>query len=110
MKMYKINIFACLKDKESLIRPLRIFSRTLDLPFVPQVGMSFDQGTSTEIWEPVYFHGEGKLPVVERVFWCLDDEMFVVRLSDIEEGFSSSFWWEPKAESELRYFDHYIEQ
>ena len=106
-EMYKVDLFTCLK-KDSII--IEIFRKVLDLPFIPTIGMSFHQGINCEIWEPVYFRGEGKLPVIKRVFWSLDDEMFIVRLSDIVEELNSNFWLKCGEPSKLRYFSHYLEE
>ena len=107
--MYKIIMFTSLVDENGDLET--IFEKLLDLPFVPQVGMSFNQGTSTGIWEPVFSRGAGNLPVVERVFWDLDNEMFVVRLSNIPQPLSSSFWTSTDKSKDQRvgYFLPYIE-
>jgi len=60
----------------------------LQLPFVPTIGMSFKQGTSTWLWET----SKGELmPTVEAVTYDLDEEMFVCLLT-VNQPLKASFW------------------
>ena len=84
------------------------YVKGLELPFVPTVGMRFEQGVSTPIWET----SERKYltPAVEEVVYDLD-EATLVCLFTIESTLASSFWTTLKTSSissqrELDYFKH----
>ncbi len=64
------------------------YVRQLELPFVPCVGMKFEQGTSCRLWE---VDGDELNPSIEEVVYDLDEEEIVCLLS-VEKALSSSFW------------------
>lgn len=66
------------------------YTRELDLPFIPPVGMKLNGGTSTWLWETE----KGRLnPEVKEVVYNVDEEavycLFVVR-----EHLVNTFWQE----------------
>lgn len=65
------------------------YSRELELPFIPTVGMRFEQGVSTTLWETTT--GEELDPAVERVIYDLDENIFVCLLT-ISLPLAASFW------------------
>ncbi|MNE16577.1 hypothetical protein D3C76_887220 [compost metagenome] len=65
------------------------YSRELELPFIPTVGMRFEQGMSTTLWETTT--GEELDPAVERVIYDLDEEMFVC-LFTTPLPLAATFW------------------
>lgn len=65
------------------------YSRELELPFIPTVGMHFEQGISTTLWETTT--GEELDPAVERVIYDLDENIFVC-LFTIPLPLAASFW------------------
>ena len=65
------------------------YSRELELPFVPTVGMRFEQGTSTTLWETTT--QEELDPAIERVIYDLDEDIFVC-LFTIPLKLAASFW------------------
>lgn len=85
------------------------YVRELLLPFIPTLGMRFEQGTSTTLWETR--EGE-EYPGVEKVIYDLDEENFVC-LFTVSKPLSSSFWTtlsEPKPGSRcgiMEYFRHH---
>lgn len=97
--MYKVNLFCCFKDDYEI---QSIFSRVLELPFVPLLGMSFEKSMHS-IWE-------NNPSIIEKIYWEIDDEMFIVRLSDVTEKLTSTFWEEvPNYNiNRFRYFEQYL--
>lgn len=88
---------------------IRGYYRDLELPFIPTVGMRFEQGTSTTIWETV--SGQQLDPGVERVIYDLDEDQ-IVCLFTVNQPLAASFW-QNAAEVEpgqicgvLHYFRH----
>lgn len=67
----------------------RGYCREIELPFVPTVGMRFEQGTSTTLWETM--SGGEFSPVVEEVTYDLDEEIFVCLFS-VGSPLAASFW------------------
>ncbi|WP_193453247.1 hypothetical protein [Pseudomonas nitroreducens] len=67
----------------------RGYCREIELPFVPTVGMRFEQGISTTLWETT--SGDELSPAVEQVIYDLDEEMFVC-LFTVESPLAASFW------------------
>lgn len=66
------------------------YVRDLELPFIPSIGMRFEQGVSTGLWQT----WDGELcPSVEEVVYDLD-EGAAVCLFTIKEKLSSTFWTE----------------
>lgn len=86
------------------------YYRELELPFVPTIGMRFEQGISTTIWETT--HGKGELdPAVERVIYDLDEQQFIC-LFTVKNRLDATFWQDiedpnPDGSSHvMRYFRH----
>ncbi|MGE8436833.1 MAG: hypothetical protein ACN6P2_09875 [Pseudomonas palmensis] len=76
---------------------IRGYYRDLELPFIPTVGMRFEQGTSTTIWETV--SGQQLDHGVERVIYDLDEDQ-IVCLFTVNQPLAASFW-QNAAEVEL---------
>ncbi|MEL3959343.1 hypothetical protein NST17_19505 [Caldifermentibacillus hisashii] len=70
--------------------------QTLDMPFVPTVGMKFKMGISTWLWETD--KGELDLPVKEIVYNLDDEIVYCLFEYEFERGkeLKHSFWKEVK--------------
>lgn len=85
------------------------YSRELELPFIPTIGMQFEQGISTTLWETA--SGEELDPAVERVIYDLDENLFVC-LFNIPLPLAASFWQDLPKRSDgivcgvMQYFRH----
>lgn len=85
------------------------YSHELELPFIPMVGMRFEQGISTTLWETVT--GEEVDPAVERVIYDLDESIFVC-LFTTPFPLAASFWQDIPERSDgivcgvMQYFRH----
>ena len=67
------------------------YTRQLQLPFLPAVGMTFEQGTSCKLWETA--EGEELSPAVEQIIYDLDEEA-IVCLFTVHSRLASAFWTE----------------
>lgn len=66
------------------------YTKSLDLPFLPTVGMRFDCGTSTMMWETQ----NGELsPKVKEVVYHIDEKT-IYCLFEINEPLVATFWRE----------------
>lgn len=66
------------------------YTRSIELPFVPTLGLKFKQGSGTTMWDTEL----GELsPVIKEVVYNLDEET-VYCLFEINESLQSSFWTE----------------
>jgi len=79
---------------------------TLDLPFVPTVGMKFKQGSSTWLWETE--HGE-LCPEIKEVVYNIDEEA-IYCLFEVKQYLAASIWKEIPIENlscsfELKQFE-----
>lgn len=104
--MHKIRfVVRCIKDGDVFAG----YTRQLTLPFVPQVGMEFEQGVSCTLWETR--DGREFSPRVERVIYDVDEEE-IVCLFSIASELASAFWTELKITEldarcfEMKYFRH----
>lgn len=85
------------------------YVRQIELPFVPQPGMKFEQGISCHLWETQ--DGEELSPGIECVIYDLDEEEIVCFFT-IKSKLASTFWTELKVAelgaqcAELKYFRH----
>lgn len=62
--------------------------RELELPFVPTIGMRFDGGTSTTMWETT---NGTEAPKVERIMYHFDEEV-IACLFTVRNQLASTFW------------------
>lgn len=105
--MFKVHLVVGLVKGKG--KPTRGYYRQIELPFVPQVGMKFEQGVSTTMWET----RDGELnPSIEEVIYDLDEEV-IVCLFTVSEELHASCWKElqnPTNDNykcaELKYFRH----
>lgn len=102
--MFKIMFVARLVEDGDVVGG---YSHNLELPFIPSLGMRFEQGTSCTLWETS--RGE-EAPVVERVVYDLDEGQFIC-LFTVKRPLTSSFWTvlkdDPKSVCGARhYFRH----
>jgi len=65
------------------------YVRQLQLPFVPYVGMKFEQGTSCALWEAA--GNEELSPSIEEVVYDIA-EAEIVCLFTVDKPLSSSLW------------------
>ncbi len=84
--MHKVMLAVRVVQRGELIRG---YYRDLELPFVPTVGMRFEQGTSTTMWETV--SGQQIDPEVERIIYDLDEGQ-IVCLFTVCQPLAGSFW------------------
>lgn len=82
-------------------------TKSVELPFVPTIGMKFKEGISTRLWETV--NGNELSPGVEHIIYDFDEEC-VVALFEVSEHLSSNFWITINPEhlgitGEMHYFD-----
>jgi len=83
------------------------YARRVELPFVPSIGMRFEQGVSTRLWETA--DGDELSPAVEELLYDFDEEE-IVCLFTIAKRLASSFWTSLKYDpqefqsKELNYF------
>lgn len=73
-----------------------LYVHQLELPFVPQIGMKFEQGMSTWLWETT--NGEKLNPPVDDVIYDIDEEELIC-LFTVEERLASAFWEELSPET-----------
>ena len=86
------------------------YVRDLELPFVPTVGMRFEQGVSTPMWETSTSERKYLTPCVEEVIYDFNEESLVC-LFTIDSTLASSFWTplmksRTHSQGELDYFRH----
>ena len=74
------------------------YEKTLELPFVPQVGMTiFRNGQS--MWGPRLADHYAMSPPIERFGWNLDEERFEVEIVIAGEACLNSTFWDRFIES-----------
>lgn len=105
--MCKVKLVVrCLEDGEIVAGYLK----QMELPFVPQVGMRFDRGGSTHLWETV--DDEDLAPKIEDLVYDIDEEE-IVCLFTVNKKLAASFWTEIRLEkvgaqqTDLWYFRNY---
>ena len=69
--MFHVKLIVQLIQRDATIAG---YVRELDLPFLPCIGMKFEEGTSTRLWET---DTEELNPAVEEVIYDLDEEQIV---------------------------------
>ena len=68
---------------------VRGYFHELELPFVPTVGMRFEQGSSTTLWETITRKQID--PAVGRVIYDLDEGL-IVCLFTVDLPLAATFW------------------
>lgn len=103
LPLYKVKLVVRLQAGNTTIGG---YTRELDMPCPPCLGMRFTQGISTRLWETEV----GELdPMVEEIIYDIDEET-VVCLFTVSKALISTFWKTLRPNevtgrsAELRYF------
>jgi hypothetical protein len=69
------------------------YEKTLELPFVPQIGMTIFRGGAQLMWSGVSSDCYHQSPPITAFGWNIDEEQFEVEiLMNREVKFDSAFW------------------
>lgn len=69
------------------------YERTLELPFVPQVGMTIFRGGTQLMWNGASDDSYHQSPPITAFGWNLDEEQFEVEIAiNREVDMDSTFW------------------
>lgn len=69
------------------------YEKTLELPFVPQIGMTIFRGGSQEMWSGASSDLHHAAPPITAFGWNIDEERFEVEIAvSGEVELNSAFW------------------